>query len=456
MAYLVVPHEVSASTATIWVGAIDERFDQDQLRLASNLGEHTLPPTWEHWVSQEGTHRLDYQRVPITGLQPRTTLMVQLLVNGQPQADARLTTLPPRLPTLEEKPFTVLLGSCFCKREDAEGAVGRTYAQLPGGSRPDVKILCGDQVYLDDPWAHYLCHTHDIAELETEFFRNYRDTWVQEPGFRQFLTHGANYFSPDDHEYWNNAPNAATVIRDSWSSDGRQQWFNTARQFCQMFQNPAAITTFAVSPLSFLTADTRSNRRPDQTDFMLQTDLQAVAQWIQNLPGPGVLVVGQPVFSGKTGRLSGTFGDWNLPDYDQYGQLARLLAQSPHSIVILSGDVHYGRIAWCTLTSGRELIEVISSPMSLVDKKAEGSWEEAPSLFPPFALPGATMPGVVRARVHTLEKETFSPIDSHFLTLEFSATGAQVRMTVRLWPVGRQRSSPSGGFGETVYQRFLQ
>jgi len=26
MAYLVVPHEVSASTATIWIGAIDERF----------------------------------------------------------------------------------------------------------------------------------------------------------------------------------------------------------------------------------------------------------------------------------------------------------------------------------------------------------------------------------------------------------------------------------------------
>jgi hypothetical protein len=184
---------------------------------------------------------------------------------------------------------------------------------------------------------------------------------------------------------------------------------------------------------------------------MRQTDLQAVEQWIQNLPGPGVFVVGQPVFCGKTGRLQGTFGDWNLPDYDQYSELARMLVQSPHSIAILSGDVHYGRIAQCTLSSGHELIEVIASPMSLVDKKAEGSWEEAPDLFPPFAVPG-----VVRAQVHTLPKETFSPIDSHFLTLEFSGSGAQVRMTVRFWPVRRQGSSPSGGFGETVYQRFLQ
>ena len=38
---------------------------------------------------------------------------------------------------------------------------------------------------------------------------------------------------------------------------------------------------------------------------MLPTDLQAVAQWIQNLTGPGVLVVGQPLFSEKAGRLYG-------------------------------------------------------------------------------------------------------------------------------------------------------
>jgi len=88
--------------------------------------------------------------------------------------------------------------------------------------------------------------------------------------------------------------------------------------------------------------------------------------------------------------------------------------------------------------------------MSLVDQKAEGSWEEAPNLFPPFVLPG-----VVRAQVHTLAAETFSPIDSHFLTLEFSATGARVHMSVRLWPTARQDSSQGASFGETVYQRIL-
>ena len=144
------------------------------------------------------------------------------------------------------------------------------------------------------------------------------------------------------------------------------------------------------------------------------------------LAGPGVLVLGQPVFSEPTGRLHGTFGDWNLPDYEPVWPARPLLAQSPHSIVILTGDVHYGRIAWCTFISGRELIEVISSPMSLVDKQAEGSWEEAPSLFPAFRPAG----GGRGAGAHACEGDVF-PIDSHFLTLEFSATGARVRMTVR-------------------------
>jgi hypothetical protein len=293
MAYLVVPHEASANTATIWIGAIDEPFDPGQIRLVSASGEHPLPPQWQHWGSRDAAHHLDYQRVTLTGLQPRTSLAVQLLVNRRPQADARLTTLPDHLPTLDDKPFTVLLGSCFCKQEDAEGAVGRTYVQLSAGARPEVKILCDDRVYLDDPWQHYLVHTHDISELEGELFRNYRDTWTQEPGFRQLLTDGANYLTPDDHEYWNNAPNAATVIRDSWWESGRQRWFNAARRLYQMFQIPAPVMTFDAGPLSYLIADTRSNRTPDQMDFMLPTDLKAVEQWVQNLTGPGVLVVGR-------------------------------------------------------------------------------------------------------------------------------------------------------------------
>ncbi len=34
----------------------------------------------------------------------------------------------------------------------SRGWWGKTFAALPEGHRPHVKVLCGDQVYLDNPW----------------------------------------------------------------------------------------------------------------------------------------------------------------------------------------------------------------------------------------------------------------------------------------------------------------
>jgi TPP-dependent trihydroxycyclohexane-1,2-dione (THcHDO) dehydratase len=37
----------------------------------------------------------------------------------------------------------------------------------------------------------------------------------------------------------------------------------------------------------------------------------------------------------------GHITDWSLPDFKQYEELLRLLARSQHSLVIVTGDVHY-------------------------------------------------------------------------------------------------------------------
>ena len=53
-----------------------------------------------------------------------------------------------------------------------------------------MKILWGDQVYLDYLTERFLLQTHTAAEMEIEFFENYMRAWGQRgitTGFRELL-----------------------------------------------------------------------------------------------------------------------------------------------------------------------------------------------------------------------------------------------------------------------------
>ncbi len=437
MPYVLAPAAVSSREALVWIGGINENPAGARLELAHPGGTEPLGGAWDRWASRNGQYSLDHRRFPLRGLAPGNAYALELRVNGQARASATVMTLPERLPTAGQRPFTVLLGSCFCVAKDGAGRVGNTFFHLPAGARPDVKILCGDQVYLDSPWTHYLFATHSPEELEAEFFENYFRTWTQRgpaSGFQLLLESGANYFASDDHEFWNNAPNKGAYVADTWLPGGSRRWLEVAGGLFRRFQTDATIARFEVSPLSFCIADTRVNRSTDRTQFMTPAELGQVEQWLASLPGPGVLVLGQPVLTGKTG-IRGHLGDWGLADFDQYTPLVRALHAARHSIVVLTGDVHFGRVASCRLPLGCDLIEVVSSPMALVDSKAKGKWGPAPALFPVFDIPG-----VRKVPVRT---EDFSSTQDHFLTLEFSAVGGRVRMVVKAWSIlGRVDPSP--------------
>jgi hypothetical protein len=446
--HLLIPHEVSDSTATLWLGVIGGGADSARLQLRSNVGRHELDEDWQHWQAAGDGGRIDYQRITLNGLDSRAPYAFSLVhEDGRLLADAKLTTLPKRIPSATEKPFTVLLGSCFCRGEDQQGRVGLTYARMPPAARPDLKLLTGDQVYLDSPWHHFLI-SHSCEELEARFLGNYTKTWSQTDGFHRLLKDGANYFCSDDHELWNNAPNRAAFIKDTWPLfDKRECWLRAACSLYQVFQTPFLTTSFAVAPVSFFIADTRMQRKDDRSSFMPTAALDALRDWIEGLRGPGVLVLGQPILRARTG-FWGRFSDWSLPDFDQYETLVRELVRSRHSLVIVTGDVHYGRIARCDLLSGGELIEIITSPLSLVDKKAEGSWEAAPDNLPPFE-----MSGLPKTRVST---EAFETNRAHFLTLEFRTHGAGVVLDVRFWPILNDQATPDGHFGATIWQWHLR
>jgi hypothetical protein len=260
--------------------------------------------------------------------------------------------------------------------------------------------------------------------LQSRSFKTYVDTWSQSTpagGFGRLLKHNANFFSSDDHEYWNNAPDIGlNVPLFTMTAAKRQDWMNVARELYQIFQtDPVWPVQFKVDPLSFFIADTRFHRDSGSGgggNLMPKDQFEAIGSWSATLNGPGVLVVGQPFF-----EVKGSIKDYGLPDFKiQYDQLKQYLRQSQHTIVILTGDVHYGRLAVANLRPelGTKLYEVISSPMQVV-LGAPGKYQAAPQVF-----------GAVTSEAD------FSLKQNHFLTLEFTASSAQrASMLVRFWPI---------------------
>jgi hypothetical protein len=439
MSHVVIPRGVSDRTADVWIAAIDE--DPTAGALTFGVGTALLGPGgWREW--KFGGHTIRHQIVSLADLQPRTTYKLELRAGDAAVARGSVTTLPIRLPGPAERPFIVFLGSCFCRMNDDAGDVGRTFFNLPTGAMPDLKILCGDQIYLDSPWYSF-AHPHRISTLQAMFTDNYVSTWTQQGGFGQLLAEGANYFSSDDHEFWNNAPSRGVYAVDTWTEASRNAWRDAARELYATFQNPSTMAEVRVEPLSIFIADTRFNRDADR--LMPEAEWAKLLSWVNGLTTPGMLIVGQPIFDSKHG-VGGNVLDWGLADYEQYTTLARALSTSVHSILVLTGDVHFGRVASCALRSGGEVIEVISSPLTLVDKSAGGTWSAAPEKFPAFDIPG-----VVKTTVST--EKGFQAFDNHFLTLEFSSSGpAAVDVIVKYWPIVSGGATPRG---TVVFERTL-
>jgi hypothetical protein len=450
--HLLTPAAASATTADVCAAVVSVNGRPTPPVSAwlesRGSGQRTPIAAWREWLVPDGSAGVLSARLQLNGLAPRSEDQIDLYVDGALASTALVSTLPDRLPTVGEKPLTMMLGSCFCVAEDQAGRAGRRFATLPGGLRPDLKLLCGDQVYLDAPFYRFLL-PHSRQRLAESFLERYRDTWTQSgdrEGFRQVLSTGPAFFTADDHEFWNNAPFPSFAV-DTWSANKRRAWWDTAAALFDAFQTTggAPVQQVDIGDLSVFIADTRITRRGDRTTFLDPAGMQALTAWAAGLSSPGVLVIGQPVFAKKAG-WRGHIADWNLPDFDQYRELCAALLGAPQSIVLLTGDVHYGRVATARTTSGHELIEIIASPMSLVTAGGSREWKPAPALFPHEALPG-----LVQANITS--ESTWQRAADHFLTLELWQEGGRLEIKVRTWETAPDADTPSSPVFEYALQR---
>ena len=351
---------------------------------------------------------------PVTpGTERRT---VQLFVDDKLADSAEVAALPSRL---GPDPWRVVLGSCFEPTRLGRERLKRTLDGLEG-PRPSVKLLCGDQVYLDPMPPPFTREWRKGTQARTAFI--YRRTWTH-PGFGALLNSGMNVFCPDDHDLWNDY-----TIEDGEKQKPRE---DAAKRAIKMFQCVEPLQQFAVPPLRFMVVDTRQQRTLPEAKtprFMDEGKLDEVVRWIGEGTGPGVLVLGQPIF-GERGYHS-KFGP-DIPMYTrQFKRLAQALLDAPCSILVLSGDVHWGRVAHAQNRNKQRLIEVISSPLGIKLQRAASiiarPWREA---LPEFS------DGSAACEVKTVKASKVT--GAHFATLDFRAdshapSGVSVEIRQRL------------------------
>lgn len=423
------PREVSATDASLVVIVHGDGAPPDGLTIEGGAATLQLPGPWTPATTASPAICWQ-QRVKLTGLQPRTAYTLRLAQAGQGLADAFVTTLPERLPEAPQDPLVMLFASCFAVAQDPAGAVGRAYGSLPPGMRPGFAVLCGDQVYLDTPTSHFFLHVHTPDLLAAELTINYIQSFSQQAcdgGFTRLLAGGGAFLTPDDHELWNNAPAMGALVTDTWTDGGRETWRGFATQLFDGFQTPQRGASFEIPPLSIRICDTRLSRTMDRKVFMDPARLTDITNWLAALEGPGMLVVGQPILAGSAGWKGNLF-DWSMVDFEQYADLARALASVRHDVLVLTGDVHFGRWAVVTLANGARIVEIIASPMALVDPAVRGNWRPAPPVFPAIPVPGTVSSPVVTGDLQLT--------DNHFATLELMAVAAQVQVTHRSWLIG--------------------
>jgi hypothetical protein len=453
-------HRVTETTAEVWVGTLFPTMKMPKRARVELWRGNTYVRTEyvekAEWKRPFGSmNKRFYAVVTFKSLTPGMSYEVEFArrieatpgVIKEAWQDLRrgfFDTLPRRIPASGSKPFTIGLGSCFYDHRDggqAAGAYQALYERGPASVRPDITFLTGDQVYLDIGFDSL---AWDPDEIRQRVADDYARHWQSLGGI---LNRGGTWMLPDDHEYWNDYPFHDSLLPTLLAlkiDKVRKVWTKASKDAVKNIQRSPRVDIFSIgNDLSICLADLRSFR--SKRAFIPDADFQEIGDWARGLRSPGVFVIPQPLIV-KPNDL-----ERNLLAFKaQYTKLVEALGESGHDIVLLSGDVHYGRIATCDLgQKGGRLIEVIASPLSnltYLNGIATSAPTRAPGHFPhrSAAVPGWPRTKVKYERRFEVGTKKGFPISAypkrrtreHFMTVGFNRRdGGGLKLVVRAWRV---------------------
>ncbi len=320
-------------------------------------------------------------------------------------------SLPAQLPA---EGLTFLVASCFWRDDDQyAGGYAAVMQDIVKKQKPAFKMLIGDQVYQDWPKPDF-----DRGTPLEIFAQRYEEYWGA-PGYQDVLRCSPNIFLCDDHEFWNDYPEFQIHLEQTRTAERRKVHGTAALDLFRAYQqcaNPGGASWFHfdIAPVSIFMADTRSERseirQKPAPHFFSDAQWTALEKWTAGLRGPGVLVLGQPLF-----QDDGDFRDHSLSNFEaDYDRLGRLITRShegrnthgrPHQILVISGDIHCGRVSRGLVASApgyaQDMWEFITSPISRISP-----YLQTPKPEPPRAkLRGLAAVGGHRIDVSLIEGE---------------------------------------------------
>lgn len=317
---------------------------------------------WAPQPAPKGSKRqMAIKELRLKGATPGALYDITFPERGRP---LRWRTLPTELP------LSLLIGSCFWLNDDKDGFYSAAVTELVQREQPAFKILMGDQLYAD-VWAPL------PVKLREGLAEKYERYWG-DGAYQDLLAACPTLVSCDDHEFWNDYPEPQLQVPYSWDRFGPDN-SDALHELYDAYQaalNPGGKrhSRLDVGPVSFFIADTRSHRTrvdADRPALMLEPQWQELERWARELKGPGVLVLPQPLL-----KSGGSKTDKTLVDFKESDRLGAIFEHAlegktgdgrPHDILILTGDIHTGRISSAEIVGAKgSIYELVASPASMV------------------------------------------------------------------------------------------
>ena len=267
--------------------------------------------------------------------------------------------------------MSLLIGSCFWINDDRDGFYASAVKELVQRERPAFKFLMGDQLYAD-VWAP------KPINLRKGLADKYERYWG-DAAYQELLAACPNLVACDDHEFWNDFPEPQIQVPYSWDRfgpDNAQALQGPLRRLPGGAEPPGqALEPARRRARLFFIADTRSERTKDSAP-------QRAARRPGDVERPrdsGRASSRAPACSSCRSRCSSraaarpTGRCWTSrsPTASARSSRAALDGRTgddkPHDILILTGDIHTGRISQAEIVGAQgQVYELVASPASLV------------------------------------------------------------------------------------------